>query len=247
MFWTILAYFISISIGINSFSITEFGWTIVTFISNNWFKLSYLGLFLFAPVLECFIERVNQKQLGFFILAFYAFSTLFGWILQTAPEFKEGTTFVSLMGLYLIGAYIRKYLLKALTLNKNWDLAIYLGIGFCLVILSVIALRLGVTSSLYGYLNPLIIIESVYLFLFFKKLNIGYNRFINYVAASAFAAYLFHVNNSLYNFYGTICDYIELNFNYSFPVALAFIISVFTVAVLIDKLRLWSFKQIFNR
>lgn len=244
MFWTLLAYFLSIIIGICHFELKQLAWTIITFVSNNWFKLSYLGLFMFAPVLESFIERSNQKQLGYFIIAFYAFSTIFGWVLQVSPEFTEGVTFVSLMGLYLLGAYIRKYDLKWINFKKGKDLFLYFAIGLLLVLLSAVALKLGITSSLYGYLNPLVILESVYLFLFFKKLNIGYCRWINWVASSAFAAYLFHVNNSLYGLYGDICSYIQSNFNYPFPVAMLFIISVFIVAVIIDKVRLWSFNKI---
>lgn len=247
MFWTILAYFVAIAIGIHDFNIKQFGWTLVTFVSNNWFKLSYLGLFMFAPVLESFVEKSTQRQLGCFIVAFYLFSTLFGWILQASPEFREGCTFVSLSGLYLIGAYTRRYDLNVLRFNKWIDLALYLGIGFLLVILSVIALNLGITSSLYGYLNPLVIIESVYLFLFFRKLDIGYSRLVNWIAASAFAAYLFHVNASLYGTYQDICRGIQDWFEYPFPVAVAFIIGVFAVAVVVDKLRLWSFNAMYRK
>lgn len=246
MFWTVLAYFVAIAIGTSVFDIKQFGWVLITFVSNNWFKLSYLGLFLFAPVLESFIGNSTQRQLGYFIIAFYLFSTLFGWILQASPELKEGCTFVSLSGLYLIGAYIRRYDLKVLRFSKWVDLSLYFGIGFILVILSVVALTFGITSSIYGYLNPLVIIESVYLFLFFKKLDIGYSRFVNWIAASAFAAYLFHVNSSLYGVYQDICRSIQSQFEYPFPVALAFIVGVFAVAVVIDKFRLWSFNAMYR-
>ena len=164
-----------------------------------------------------------------------------------SPEFQEGTTFVSLIGLYLIGAYIRKYNLNVLRFKKIYDLLIYFGIGILLVILSVIALRFKITSSLYGYLNPLIIIESVYLFLFFKKLDIRYNKFINWVAASAFAVYLFHYNPNIFVFYSNICKYIQINFSYSFFAAILFMILIFIVAVLIDKIRIWSFNLIYKQ
>lgn len=246
LFWTILAYFIAIIIGYKIFSLKEFIETVITFISSNWFKLSYLGLFLFAPVLESFIEKSSHKTLGYFIIAFYLFSTIFGWILQASPELHEGMTFVSFFGLYFIGAYIRKSNLKILNFHKKYDLLIYIGIGFILVIFSVFFLMSGITSSLYGYLNPLIIIESVYLFLFFKKLDIGVNKTINYIAASAFAVYLFHVNSSLYGLYQQICEQIQSQFAYPFFVALLFMICVYTFAVIVDKIRLWSFNIIYK-
>ena len=247
LFWAIFAYFAPIILGYNQFNVPDLCFNLINFSSWNWFILSYLGLYLFAPMLECFIKNISQKQLSYFLLAFYCFSTIYGWILQVSPEFQEGTTFVSLIGLYLIGAYIRKYNLNVLRFKKIYDLLIYFGIGILLVILSVIALRFKITSSLYGYLNPLIIIESVYLFLFFKKLDIRYNKFINWVAASAFAVYLFHYNPNIFVFYSNICKYIQINFSYSFFAAILFMILIFIVAVLIDKIRIWSFNLIYKQ
>lgn len=247
LFWTIVAYFIAITIGWQIFDIKEFIWTIITFISHNWFKAAYLGLFMFAPVLNSFIEKCNKKDLGRFIIFFYLFSTIFGYVLQSSPEFQEGMSFISFFGLYFIGAYIRKYDLKILSLNKYFDLGIYIGLGIGMTILSAILLKSGIKSSIYGYLNPVIILESVYLFLFFKKLNIGYNKLINWFAASAFAAYLFHVNSSLYSLYQEICKEIQLHFTYPFFVAIGFMICVFITAVLIDKIRIWSFNIIYKQ
>lgn len=244
LFWTIIAYFIAVVIGWKVYETKQFIWTIINFMSYNWFRTAYLGLFIFAPVLNSFIDKCSQKDLGKFIVFFYIFSTIFGYILQTSPEFHEGTTFVSLFGLYFIGAYIRKYDIKILSLNKYLDLGIYLGLGIGMTILSAILLKLEVKSSIYGYLNPVIILESVYLFLFFKKLDLGYNKFINWVAASAFAVYLFHMNSSLYSLYQEICKEIQLHFSYSFFVAIGFMICVFITAVLIDKIRIWSFNII---
>jgi hypothetical protein len=78
-------------------------------------------------------------------------------------------------------------------------------------------------------------------------LDIGYSRLVNWIAASAFAAYLFHVNASLYGTYQDICRGIQDWFEYPFPVAVAFIIGVFAVAVVVDKLRLWSFNAMYRK
>lgn len=67
------------------------------------------------------------------------------------------------------------------------DLGIYFAVGIGLVVLSVIAYKFNATKSVYGYLNPLVISQSVYLFLFFKKLNVRNSKIINLIAASAFS------------------------------------------------------------
>lgn len=43
--------------------------------------------------------------------------------------------------------------------------------------------------------KPLAVLTAVFAFLFFKNLNIGYSRFINTVAASAFGVLLIHANS----------------------------------------------------
>ena len=47
----------------------------------------------------------------------------------------------------------------------------------------------------YGNLeSPLMIIIALYLFNYFKSLNINYNKVINYIAGSVFGIYLIHEN-----------------------------------------------------
>lgn len=248
LFWVVLCYFIAILIGVHDFNGLEFLKRLSSFLSYNWFILSYLGLYMFAPVLNSFIEKCSQRELGRFIIIFYLFSTYFGYILQVSPEFKEGTTFVSLMGLYLIGAFIRRYEYSCwfIKFNKYIDLLIYLGIGVFLVLVSIIAISLGFDHSLYGYLNPFIIAESLFLFLFFRKLNIPQSKIINYMAGSAFAVYLFHYNPSIIGIYTQICRYIQDNFRISLFYILLFLGGVFIIAVIIDKVRIWSFNRIWN-
>ena len=248
LFWVVLCYLIAILIGVHDFSGLELLKRLSSFLSYNWFILSYLGLYMFAPVLNSFIEKCSQRELGRFIIIFYLFSTYFGYILQESPEFKEGTTFVSLMGLYLIGAFIRRYEYNCwlIKFNRYIDLLIYLGIGVFLVLVSIIAISLGFNHSLYGYLNPFIIIESIFLFLFFRKLNIPQSKIVNYMAGSAFAVYLFHYNPSIIGMYTQICRYIQDNFRISLFYILLFLGVVFIIAVIIDKVRIWSFNRIWK-
>lgn len=201
----------------------------------RWFIGAYLCLYVFSPVLNSFLDNVSQSKLGCFLLAFYALSTIFGWILKS-HEFYEGMSMLALAGLYLIGGYIRRYELKVLQFNRFWDLAIYLIIGIVLVIMSIIAYRFNATQSLYGYLNPLVIIQSVYLFLFFKKLDVGKSGFINLIAASAFSVYLFHTDICSRVLWSHICEVIN---SYG-PVLSVFIVilffcSLFLICVLFDQ------------
>lgn len=159
-------------------------------------------------------------------------------------EFGEGMSMVSLLGLYLVGAYLKKTSLPIFHWNKWYDLSMYFGIGFIMVLMSIMLLKVGIQSSIYGYLNPLVILESIFLFQFFRKCNISYNRIINWIAASAFAAYLFHCHNCLSNSYHEILKTINMDSSYPFLSAMLFIMLVFFAAILIDKIRIMLFKLI---
>lgn len=212
-------------------------------IYSNWFIRAYLCLYMFAPVLNAYIEKSSNKQLGIFLLIFYAVQTILGWMLQTAPEFHEGMSFVSLSGLYLIGAFIKRMKSSYFTFNKYCDLAIYFGGGLILAIINVAALKYNITSSPYGYLNPIVIVQTMYLFLFFTKIRIE-NNIINWIASSSFAVYLFHYSYFTRDIFHHYCEIIEKSYKISLPYIICYLIVIFIISVLVDKIRIVIFKQL---
>lgn len=208
----------------------------------RWFIGAYLCLYLFAPVLNKFIQSTSQKDLGLFLIAFYVASTIFGWILKS-HEFNEGMSMLHLSGLYLIGAYIKRYKLPVLQYKAVSDLAIYFIIGFVLLIGGSLAYYVGFTKSIYGYTNPLVVIQSIFLFLFFSKLKVKNIKAINLFAASAFSVYLFHTDICSRPLWYKICNVInDQGVFLSLPLILFFFIGIFTICVALD----WIGSQIFN-
>ena len=241
LFWTIVCPLL-ISAATGTFNLSEFFKTVYLNCFSRWFIEAYIGLYVLAPLINSFIEKSTHRELGIFIIAFYVFSTLFGY-LGKAPDINEGMSVFSLMGLYLIGAYLRRKQNGIFDLSKYVYLGVYLVTGFIMVAIAALALKVGITASPYGYLNPLIILESIALFLFFKKLNIGSIKWINYIAASSFAVYLIHTEYSVYPLYQMVCNYIEARYTPSFPYALLFMVGVFIVSVMADKVRLFIYKH----
>ena len=241
LFWAIVCPVI-VSAATGTFNLSEFFKTVYLNCFSHWFIEAYIGLYVLAPLINSFIEKSTHRELGIFIIAFYVFSTLFGY-LGKAPDINEGMSVFSLMGLYLIGAYLRRKQDGIFDLSKYVYLGVYLVTGFIMVAIAALALKVGITASPYGYLNPLIILESIALFLFFKKLNIGHIKWINYIAASSFAVYLIHGDFSISPLYQMACDYIEVHYTPSFPYALLFMVGVFIVSVMADKVRLFIYKH----
>lgn len=214
----------------------------------GWFPWAYLVLMILSPVINAFVEKCSVWELGKYLIIFYLFSTIGGYLLG-CRDFLTGMSGLSLVGLYLIGAYLRQCDFKLFTYSANINFIVYLALGVVLLIVNVLLLMVGIKSSPYGYLNPIVIVMSVYLFLAFAKLNIGSVTIINKVAASAFAVYLFHCHpaigdwishgwEKINDIYGTYM---------SIPMATISFLAIFVFCFVVDRLRIYSFKIISNR
>ena len=86
---------------------------------------------------------------------------------------------------------------------------------------------------------------AVYLLLFFSKLHLR-NSVVNWVAASAFAAYLTQSNTFTYAYYDNIiADWFNGESRMTFILyATAFIAAVFVVSILLDKVRMIIWRPI---
>lgn len=215
------------------------------YLSARWFISAYICLYIVAPLINAFIEKASQQSLGRYILFFYLFSTIYGY-LCLSKEFNEGMSMISLVGIYMTGAYLRRYKLTITSFRPSIDLLIYFSLGILLLICNVILLLTGISKSLYGYLNPLVILSSIYLFLFFSKIDIGYKKWINYVAASAFAVYLFHMHPLIYGTYQDTCTAINALGEWTLPAVIMLFTGIFVFCTLIDHIRILLFKSINN-
>ena len=246
MFWSAVCVGLAVSI----FDVTNIsvGGAFIENIASGWFPKSYLALFVVAPILNSFIKSCSEKELGKYILLFYLLSTVGGYLLRWS-DFNEGMSALSLVGLYLIGAYLRITTLKIFTLKARYDMMMYLGLGLLMVILNVMLIIVGVSSSPYGYLNPVVIVMSIYLFLFFKKLNIGYSKVINLLAASAFSIYLFHYNPLVFGEITKVWRWINLNFGVFTSLFITFLsfIAIYLFCVVVDRIRIFIYKHFIEK
>lgn len=220
--------------------------TIILFHSDDyWFIKAYIGLYLFAPLLNKYIEAATKKELRIFLVLFYTFQTIYGWLnLYGAHWFEGGFSMVSFMGLYILARYVRLHL--NVHKGKYYFFSCYFVIGFGIGLLAFIlaAFDIRIYGRLLTYTNPLVIIESMCLVLFFSKLHIQ-SKIINYVAASCLAIYLLHANELVLRpyYFGQIKFWAD-----SQPVSLAFVYSLMwvilfaIVSIFLDMVRkkIWT-------
>lgn len=212
---------------------------------DYWFVKAYIGLFIFAPVINKFIESSTEKQIRLFLILFYTYQTIYGWLnLYGAHWFEGGFSMVSFLGLYVLARYVRLYL-NVQKYKYLW-LGLYLSVGLLLGLMcfGLAAMNLNIYGRLLTYTNPLVICEAVFILLFFQSLDFK-SKYINYIATSCLAMYLLHAHPLVLwsIFHATIRDWLsvlplEVSLSYSFLFIMAFIIA----AIIIDiaRRKIWK-------
>lgn len=215
---------------------------------NAWFVKSYLGLYIIAPALNAFINTVNRSQFKATLILFYIFQFIYGWLSQGAQYINYGLSAWSFIGLYLLARYVKIYMPSYSRLSPKYDMLIYLCISMLISIITVAAcyldIRLVIGLTL-EYTSPFVIISSLYLLLFFSKINIQ-NKTINWIAKSCFAVFLmqFIIWDNLIK--PTVLN-IDMQFMGIIEVLLILIVitTFYTAAVLLDKIRLLIWNKFF--
>lgn len=210
----------------------------------NWFIKSYILLYILSPVLNSFCESASKKTFSFVLLGFFTFQTVYG-VTNSVNFFEEGYSTISFMGLYLLARYMRLHTPSWSQYKRPVYLVAYLLISLIPVVVGM-KFR-NVAGLCFIYISPTTIIASVCLLLYFSKLNISYNKVINFLGASSFAVFLLHsnpnVNESIFK-----CHILQLYASYDgicLILALgAYLIGVYLLAVLIDQFRILSWNSI---
>lgn len=214
-----------------------------------WFVWAYLVLYIFSPVLNSFIENSNRTTIRRFLIIFFVLQTII-FIFTGVGFFKAGYHPLSFFGLYILSRYFR---LHAPINGKFRYLAIYLICVLANTLVFFIPAYFGKSNDTIlaisiSYTNPLNIIASLSILLFFTKLKIK-SKLINWFAASCFAVYLLHMHFCLGGYYTKYAK--ELFDSFSgftyFAIITIFMVSVFIVSVLIDKIRILCFNTLWDK
>lgn len=169
------------------------------------------------------------------------------------PGINHGYSVLSFAVLYLFGRYIKLYGLPKWI--KNFSFCLYLGISLLLGFTSFLLFKksdvFGISPSfytrVYDYVNPLVIFSSVCFFQTFEKIEIK-SRIINYISRSTLAVLLVHgaavINPPMIQYFKSLIE------NYSEKTILLSlfwlvgILGIFVISVLIDQIRIYSYKLI---
>ena len=212
---------------------------------GHWFVSSYVILYVLSPVLNAFVEQVQEKHFRYFLLCFFAVEFVYGYITEVG-YFYRGYSALHFLGLYLLARYIRLYPNRFSRLSSASDFLIYVSISLFAGLLFYFGTGLlDVGFHLIWLVCPLVTLASAYLLLAFSKLSFQ-SRTVNWLASSAFAIYLFQENTLVRPFFKSTANQIISNNSFVAGVALLFLyLCGFAIAcILVDKLRVMCWRQI---
>ena len=213
---------------------------------TNWFVISYIGLLLFSPILNKYIETATQKQLGTTVLLLIVFQTWFGCFpaLPLFDTFQNGYYFASFIVIYLIAQYLRHY--GAPNWIEKYCLPVYLFISVGLGLTALFAVRFGVsvTGYIYKYNNPLVILSAVCFFYIFKGIKMPNSKAVNYIATSTLAVLLIHEPQPFHRYMKLSFSYLRDNGGGLVLYWIIAVISVYVFCVALDQFRIISYKLI---
>ena len=194
------------------------------FAPSYWFIFIYLALYLISPFISLMWSHMKlpakKALLGVFITLFSVYPFVLDvishlnkysfWNEPSANGILQGISPISLFGagrgytlvnfilMYLIGCYIRDKIENGLK-ERPGNMIVILGVTLVLIVFWTFADKMLTgfdlpTTICWNFENPLLIIESVALFMFFNSLKIKSNKVINALAAGVYPTYLIHIN-----------------------------------------------------
>lgn len=216
---------------------------------DYWFVRTYLLLFILSPVLNSFVDSVDKKTFRNVLIGFFLFQTIYAWGYVAVNAFAGGYSTISFMGLYLLARYVRLYEPGWAKMPVLIDFLIIIGCIVSMAAISYVTAFLGhpLSGKFCGsYICPLVIILALYMVIAFSKLKIQ-SKFVNWVAASCFAVYLFHTHITIFYDYfkpTVVRLYSEYDGLLCLAVIGLFLFIVFSVSIVLDQPRKWLWNSL---
>ena len=214
-------------------------------LTDYWFVISYTGLYILSPVLNSYIKNTDKGQMSVLLALFFVYEFLYGWR-HSENGFNCGYSTISFIGLYLLGGYMSKYRDAGVCVPRFCCFALYVVLMALNAIIAFWGVKTGRMECefFYRYSSPFVVVGAAFLVLGFSKFTPIRSKVVNYVAASTFSIYLFHLHPSIKPQFVIIARslYYENGvFDYCWKITV-FVLTVSLIALLLDQIRklCWS-------
>lgn len=216
----------------------------LTLTDEYWFVMAYVGLYIFSPVLNAFVEKASKRELQLLLVGFYVFQCYYCWTFGTLDYFS-GYSIAFFFGLYLTARYFRLYPVRILSRHGG---LVYVASLAVVATVSVVALVLvGNWARMLRYDNPLVIVGAIGLLNAFSHLRF-HSRLVNSLATACFAVYIIHFDPLVFHYFAMAVKSIYNSTSGLVTVAAIsmFLVAVFLACWLIDRVRLCASRFVFR-
>lgn len=259
VFYSIMVYLVVIVLGLQKFSIKDAILACFPVITKQyWFITTYMALYILSPFINKLIYALTKEEYKkLLIILLVIFSLVSILPSEMLLDKTGGYGIIWFICLYLIAAYIRLYITKEKIMKyKKMYIPIYILLGIIttigVLILQYIFEMLNLRDlslKLLYYNMPLVLIESICLFLFCNTIEIK-NKFVQkvilFIAPLTFAVYIIHEQPVLSKLLYTNILYTEICYHnpYSIFIIIGSVLAVFVICIGIEYIRTKLFELI---
>lgn len=173
-----------------------------------WYITCYIPVAVFQPFINKMLLTLSEKEhfkLSVLIIVLFGFAQSF--IIVDLFAFKKGYSFVWLLCLYIIGAYIKRVDL----FNKSHRLKLKAAMTFLacssVLLLGNLLIDIVINNKMMyfvSYISPIVLIMSACLLLFFRNMHIShFGKALSFLSLVTFDVYLIHCHILVYDNYIT--------------------------------------------
>ena len=193
-FYSFVIFMIFWITGYEPFSIKMFIKNMIPFLDiSTGFMACFLLFYLLIPFLNILIKHMKKREHEMLLALCLFIYTFLPSLAKAYVVFNYITWFVVL---YILISYIRYYPKEIYQNTKVWGI---------LTIVTIVLSWISIVVCRYVGIDPyffvaesnkiLALVTALCAFMFFKNVNIGYNRLINKIAASVFGVFMIHTNS----------------------------------------------------
>lgn len=205
--------------------------------NNYWFVIDYIGLVLFAPILNIIVHNVNKVVLRTFFIGVLALIVPLDVVFRSSVlGVNGGYSLIWFIYLYLLARYMRLYGIEWLDRSK-WMVMV------ACIVLQTILLYFNLIGN--RYTNPLILLPAMSIILIFKEYSFKSN-IVNYLASGTLIVYMLHMHPCFYREIGVFLRNLYYSNGYYWYMidVIGLIVLLYFVAVAVDKMQALIWRSI---
>lgn len=219
-----------------------------------WFFTAYFVVMMISPVLNLVIRSLTKGQYRLLLAAlFLIFGVIpVGSLGYDVLRISTGHHFSWMIVLYIIGGYLRRFPTEKASSSYQWLLGYFFFAAVHLVykfVVTVVGLS-SFANLLLAYPSPLVVGESICLFLYFKDAFSGISekgtlgKLIRFAAPGVYSVYVIHVHPKVYwntDIIGLFRAWDSWNVVAVCAAMIAAAAALFAICVCLDAARRWLF------